>query len=113
MWCKNIPDVANLVPASPTKEQAAAALLRIRATFRAFCFEGAEKVIENSGPYERIACVDTSRSPGRDESSFLTALLTAVCRPSLWLAPGLVMHAAPFSGSGAGKGKLARAISAS
>ena len=50
------------------------------------------------------------KRPGRDESSFLVALLTAVCRPSLHLAPGVLLRAAPMSGAGAGKGLLARCI---
>jgi hypothetical protein len=49
--------------------------------------------------------------PGKDESAFLVALLTAVCRPSLHLAPGVLLRAAPMSGAGAGKGLLARCIS--
>jgi hypothetical protein len=55
--------------------------------------------------------VDLSKPPGRDESSFLVALLTAVCRPSLYLAPGVLVRAAALSGAGAGKGLLARCIS--
>ena len=47
-----------------------------------------------------------------DESSFLTALLGAVCRPCLDLAPGALFRGAPYSGSGTGKGKLARCICA-
>jgi hypothetical protein len=54
--------------------------------------------------------VDTCKAPGRDQSSFLVALLTAVCRPSLHLAPGVLLRAAPMSGAGAGKGLLARCI---
>ena len=50
------------------------------------------------------------KRPGRDESSFLVALLTAVCRPSLHLAPGVLLRAAPVSGAGAGKGLLARCM---
>jgi hypothetical protein len=57
-----------------------------------------------------VAVVDQSKPPGRDESSFLAALLTAVCRPSLHLAPGLLLRAASMSGAGAGKGLLARCI---
>jgi hypothetical protein len=110
VWCDGVPDVGRLVPLHPTQKQAAAALLRIRKTFRAFCFADAKTVIEAGGPYKGIVCVDTSHPPGQDESSFLAALLTAVCRPRLWLAPGLAMRGAPFSGSGSGKGKLARAI---
>ena len=36
--------------------------------------------------------------------------MTAVCRPSLHLAPGALFRAAAMSGSGAGKGLLVRCI---
>jgi putative DNA primase/helicase len=49
-------------------------------------------------------------SPGMDESAFLVGLLTAICRPSLWLAPGFLVRAPESSGSGTGKGLLARSI---
>ena len=52
----------------------------------------------------------TSEPPGLDESAFLVALLTAVCRPSLWLAPGMLVTAPAVSGAGSGKGLLVRAI---
>ena len=51
-----------------------------------------------------MAVVDISHPPGKDESAFLVALLTAVCRPSLHLAPGVLVRAAAMSGAGAGKG---------
>ena len=57
-----------------------------------------------------VPVVDLSKPPGRDESAFLVALLTAGCRPSLHLAPGVLLRAAPMSGAGAGKGLLARCI---
>jgi hypothetical protein len=57
-----------------------------------------------------VATVDVSKPPGLDESSFLVALLTAVCRPSLHLAPGVLLRAPSMSGAGAGKGLLARCI---
>jgi hypothetical protein len=40
----------------------------------------------------------------------LAGLLTAIARPSLWLAPGLLVRAAPVSGAGSGKGLLVRAL---
>ena len=107
MWCENVPDVAGLVPERPTREEAAAALLLIRETFKTFCFADAETIQLAAGG---VAIVDTSKRPGRDEFAFLVALLTAVCRPSLHLAPGFLLRAAPISGAGAGKGLLARCI---
>ena len=53
--------------------------------------------------------VDIGTPPGRDESAFLLDLQTAVCRPSLWLAPGALFTAPAVSGAGSGKGLLVRA----
>jgi hypothetical protein len=106
MWCENMPDLTGVVSERPTRKEAEDALLLIRETFKTFCYADAETYNDADG----IAVVDTSKSPGRDESSFLVALLTAVCRPSLHLAPGVLMRAAPMSGAGAGKGLLARCI---
>jgi hypothetical protein len=107
MWCENVPDLTTLVPERPTRNDAASALRLIRNTFKTFCFDDAE-TIDNVGA--GVPVVDVSKAPGRDESSFLVALLTAVCRPSLHLAPGVLLRAAPISGAGAGKGLLARCI---
>ena len=59
-----------------------------------------------------MTVVDTSKPPGWDESAFLVALLTAVSRPSLHLAPGVLLRGAPISGAGTCKGLLARCICA-
>jgi hypothetical protein len=107
MWCENMPDLAGFVPENPTMEDAAAALGVIRETFKTFCFADAETI---DAAASGVATVDTSKAPGTDESSFLVALLTAVCRPSLHLAPGVLLRAAPVSGAGAGKGLLARCM---
>ena len=56
--------------------------------------------------------MNLDQPPGIDESTFLVGLLTAICRPSLWLAPGLLVRAPEISGAGTGKGLLVRAISA-
>jgi hypothetical protein len=106
MWCEHVPDLTGLVPQQPTKDQAAAALRVVRDAFKTFCFADAETIDGAEG----VAVVDVNRPPGRDESSFLAGLLTAVCRPSLHLAPGVLLRAAPMSGAGAGKGLLARCI---
>jgi hypothetical protein len=107
MWCENMPDLTALIPETPTKDDAAAALRLIRESFKTFCFADAETIDDATAG---VPVVDVSKSPGRDESSFLVALLTAVCRPSLHLAPGVLLRAAPVSGAGAGKGLLARCI---
>ena len=109
MWCENVPNVRGLVPEQPTKDQAAAAFRLIRETFKTFCFADAETIHDTA---LGVAVVDLTKSPGRDESAFLVGLMTAVCRPSLYLAPGVLLRAAPWSGAGAGKGLLARCICA-
>jgi hypothetical protein len=99
--------MAALVPTKPTRAEAAAALLAVRDAFKTFCFADAITIVTDG-----ITVVDLGQPPGIDESSFLVSLLGAVCRPSLWLAPGSLIRAAQTSGSGAGKGKLARCICA-
>jgi hypothetical protein len=106
MWCEDVPDLAGLIPNQPTKDDAASALRLIRETFKTFCFADAGTMDDAAGG----VVVNTNSPPGKDESSFLVALLTAVCRPSLHLAPGLLLRAASVSGAGAGKGLLARCI---
>lgn len=108
MWRENVPDLDELIPEQPTADDAATALQLIRETFKTFCFADAETVHDVASGLD---LVDTSKPPGKDESGFLAALLTAVCRPSLHLAPGVLFRAAPMSGAGAGKGLLARCIS--
>ncbi len=107
MWCENLPDLMGRVPSRPARTEAAAALALIRDTFKTFCFADAETANDTAGG---VAMVDIAKPPGRDESAFLIAVLTAVCRPSLHLAPGVLLRAAPMSGAGAGKGLLARCI---
>jgi hypothetical protein len=106
MWREDVPDLTGLIPDRPTKDDAARALRLVRETFKTFCFADAETIDDAAG----VAVVATSVAPGRDESAFLVALLTAVCRPSLPLAPGVLLRAAPMSGAGAGKGLLARCM---
>jgi hypothetical protein len=121
MWCEKVPDLTGLIPDRPTKDCAAKALLVIREAFKTFCFADSEtRPYDPYDPYDsgcfghvnksEISMVDTTIPPGKDESAFLVGLLTAVCRPSLHLAPGLLLHAAAVSGAGAGKGLLARCI---
>jgi hypothetical protein len=107
MWCEGVPDLTGLVADRPTKDDAAAALRLIRDTFKTFCYADARTIGDAAGG---VAVVDLTNPPGVDESAFLVASLTAVCRPSLHLAPGVLLRAAPMSGAGAGKGLLARCI---
>ncbi len=107
MWCERMPAIE--VPETPNRDDAAAALLRLRLFLRSFAFADAPRV---TLPGEAVPVVDTSKPPGMDESAALVALVTAVCRPSLRLAPGLVVHAPSYSGAGTGKGLLVRIICA-
>jgi hypothetical protein len=108
LWCEKMPDLTGLIPNRPTRADAEAALRFIRASFETFCFADSPTVRNKAG----LALVDINQSPGADESGFLVALMTAVCRQSLWLAPGFQLTAAAFSGAGTGKGLLVRCISA-
>ena len=105
LWCDAV-EIAPMTP-MPPMTLAAAALKRLRTTFRTFPFADAPRVWD---AILGVEVVDIDRPPGRDESAFLVGLLTAVCRPSLWLAPGLLLVAPQLSGAGTGKGLLARAI---
>lgn len=107
-WLEHVPDVAPQVPTRPTRSDAEQALLRIRDQFRTMCFADASLVSE-AGVADSV--VDRALPPGKDESSFLVALLSAICRPSLPLAPAILIRAPSMSGAGAGKGLLARCIS--
>jgi hypothetical protein len=103
VYCYNIPELN--IPAKPTQAEAEAALRTLRQAFQTFPFGDAARSTQNS-----MEVVDLDRSMGYDESAFVCGLLTAICRQSLWLAPGLVLNAPSLSGAGAGKGLLVRAI---
>jgi hypothetical protein len=57
-----------------------------------------------------VDVVDPEAPIGLDESSFLVALVTAVCRASLLLAPAVLGTAPAFSGAGTGKGLAMKAM---
>lgn len=105
LWCEPVPGL--LLPDRPTKADAENALLLIRNAFCTFCFKDASTVWQGD-----VRSVDTSTPPSMSESSFLNGLLTAVCRPSIHLAPGLIVTAPEVTGAGAGKGLIVRAICA-
>ena len=107
-WLENVPDVSALIPSHPTRADAMGALRLLRRTFSTFCFADA---ITIRVPGIEQPIVDVEAPPGADETAFLVGLLTAVCRPSLPHAPGVLVSSASTSGSGAGKGLLARAKS--
>lgn len=103
-WCAGIdaPDI----PKRPSRQQAERALSVLRSAFATFPFADAPLVTRSGS----TTVVDLSKPPGADETSLLCAVLTAVCRPSLSLAPGFVFRSPQLSGAGTGKGKLVRAI---
>jgi hypothetical protein len=105
LWCEPVPSLH--VPAKPTMEQAAAAVLLIRERFRTFPFRDSPTISHGA-----LQVIDLAQPPGLSESSFLAGLLTAVCRPSLHLAPGLLVTAPEVTGAGSGKGLMVRAINA-
>jgi putative DNA primase/helicase len=107
MWCEHMPAVE--VPSAPTRHDAEVSLRRLRRVIRTFAFADAKRVLL---PGQTVPVVDIDQPPGVDESAALVALLTAVCRPSLRLAPGVLIHAPAFSGAGTGKGLLVRVICA-
>jgi putative DNA primase/helicase len=97
------------VPRFPSRNDAEAAFQRLRLPFSTFPFSDSERDWSSS---LGIEVVNIAKPPGQDESAFLVSLLTACCRPSLWLAPGILLTAPTLSGAGSGKGLLVRAISA-
>jgi hypothetical protein len=107
LWCCKVPKL--IVPERPGLADAQTALRRLRATFTTFPFADA---VRQRDPHLNVDVVDLAEPAGRDESAFLVALLTAVCRPNLWLAPGFLIEAPALSGAGTGKGLLVRAICA-
>jgi hypothetical protein len=107
LWRERVPEVA--VCEAPSRAEAEATLRRLRLRVRTFCFGDATITTEPSMP---VPVVDIEEPPGQDESTALLGFMTAVCRPSLDLAPGILIRGAAFSGAGTGKGLLARCICA-
>jgi hypothetical protein len=105
LWCHNVPNLN--IPARPTEEDARAALRRIRHFFRTFPFADGVRTLDEALGVEVTALGEPM---GLDESTFLAALLTAVVRQSIELAPAFICDAPNLSGAGTGKGKLVRAI---
>jgi hypothetical protein len=105
MWCTEAPPLN--VPARPFRDQAVDALYRLRAAMKTFTFKGS--LLTRTAGIEADV-VDIEQKAGLCESAALCGLLTAVCRASLPLAPGVMINAPSVSGSGAGKGLLARMI---
>jgi hypothetical protein len=105
LWCCQIPAVN--VPEEPSEAQAKVALAALRQFFRTFAFADAT-TIRNAAL--GVDVVNPEAPIGLDESCFLVALMTAVCRASLLLAPGIIATAPALSGAGTGKGLATKAI---
>jgi hypothetical protein len=107
LWCASVPDLQ--IPEHPTLAEAKAALRLLREPFRTFPLADAVRRLD---PRLGTDVVNLDHPPGLDESIFLAGLMTAICRPSLWLAPAFAIRAPEISGSGTGKDLLVRAICA-
>jgi hypothetical protein len=105
LWCHDIPMID--VPEEPSGAQAKASFDALRQFFRTFAFADAETTRDQD---LGVDVVDPSKPIGLDESCFLVSLMTAVCRASLVLAPGILATAPAFSGAGTGKGLAMKAI---
>jgi hypothetical protein len=112
LWCDNIPTLPLLD--RPSRADAAEALRLIRKSFSTFPFADSVRcqAYQDREGKCPIDVVDIDLPPGQDESGFLLALMTAVCRSSLSLAPGALFTAPQVSGAGSGKGLLVRCICA-
>jgi hypothetical protein len=105
LWCHSIPAIK--IPERPTQDEARAALRIQRKFFQTFPYADGTRIVD---PQLGVEITDFSKPAGLDESTFLVALLTAVCRPSLELAPGIMVRAPGYSGAGTGKGLGVKAI---
>jgi hypothetical protein len=105
LWCHDIPDID--VPEQPTGMQAKTSLDALRYFFRTFAFADAKTMRDAA---LSVDVVDPRQPIGLDESCFLVALMTALCRASLLLAPGILATAPAFSGAGTGKGLALKAM---
>ena len=106
LYLHNVPKL--IVPENPTKEDAGKSLRVLREAFNTFPFADSTMVPDKDG----MKRIDHAEPIGRDESAFLNGLLTAICRQSLPLAPGVLFDAPGVSGAGTGKGLIVRSISA-
>ncbi len=106
LWCHQLPDIA--IPGRPTSWDAQGALEDLRRFFKTFPFADSKRMLD---PELSVDVTDLAHPLGLDESTFLVALITAVCRSRLELAPGFLVRAPSYSGAGTGKGLLVKATS--
>jgi len=94
------------LPDKPSRQDAMSARATLRHAFRTFPFADRVAIDETfsvDGGAINVEVVDLKQQPGKDESAFLVALLTAVCRSSLLIAPVIAVRGVKLSGSGVGK----------
>ncbi|HUK09394.1 MAG TPA: hypothetical protein VLX09_16075 [Stellaceae bacterium] len=106
LWCMGVPKLE--IPERPTRKNAQLSSSCLRWFFRTFSFGDAKVVFD---PSLGVPVVEEDSLPGHDESGFMSGFLTAICRPSLLLAPGLLVTSPSATGSGTGKGLCVRSIS--
>ena len=107
----NLPALS--LPDKPSLDDAKRALATLRRAVRTFPFTDRIEVDETfsvDGEEFTVKVVDPKQPPGKDESAFLAALLTAVCRPSLPIAPAIAVRSVSLSGSGVGKKLLLQGV---
>jgi hypothetical protein len=107
LWCHQIPEVC--VPEQPIEEDSREALYQLRYFFRTFAFADAD-MTHSDKLGVNVVRLEKNVPIGLDESCFLVSLMTAVCRASLVLAPGVLATAPAFSGAGTGKGLAVKAM---
>jgi hypothetical protein len=105
LWCHNVPDL--MVPEKPSVTDARTALHSLRKFFQTLPYADSARIFNSELGVETVDC---AKPMELDESTFLVAVLTAVCRQSLELAPAYLVRAPRFSGAGTGKGLAVKAI---
>lgn len=104
LWCDaTLPTLT--VPAEPSRSDAATALRLIRDTFGTFPYADAARTTMHD-----LDLVNLDHPPADAETAFIAGLMTAICRASLTLAPGLLLTAPEVTGAGSGKGLLVQAV---
>jgi hypothetical protein len=97
LWCTGA--VIPQIPDRPDLANAKQALGLLRAAFASMPFGDAKRRLS-----EQRTLVDLPTSPGADESALLVAVVTAICRPSLPLAPAVLIPRTTTIRRGNGEG---------
>lgn len=111
VYTYNVPKI--MVPDSPSREDAERAFATLRHPYRTFAFADrttVDEAFQIDGAAINVPVTKLDEKPGKDESAFLVGLLTAVCRPSLLIAPAIAVRSPSLSGSGVGKKLLLQSV---